>query len=528
MRSSLGAKVVGLGAAEIARRIAARELSARDAVDAHIARIEEVNSKLNAVVAPLFEQARQDAVAADERQARGEALSPLHGVPMTVKECYEVAGTSATMGLVTLKDNIAAADGEMIRRLRSSGAILLGKTNLPQLMLGHECDNPVYGLTKNPWRDDRTCGGSSGGEAAIIAAGGSPLGLANDMGGSIRVPAHFCGVHGLKPTNNRLPRSGSIPNQRGMEAIQYQPGLIARRVEDLAFGLAALCTSEPVTPYGGRPCEFDAPPSPLRDFRAVKVEGLRIAAWSDDGYFTAAPSVRRAVEIAAKALQDRGAIVEWIEPPDMHEGMRLYLGIMAADGGADARRLLAGGEVGWRIGRLTRIARLPRPARYLAGKALRTAGQEHFADLVETARAISADQFWRLTWQMRQFISAFLERMARGKFDVMLTPPHALPAIQHDKAIDLFAAASYTFLPNLLRVPVGVVACTRVREGEESDRPDSRDRVIRRAKEVERGSAGLPVGIQVAGWHWREDVVLAVMAALEESFCENDDYPRLV
>jgi fatty acid amide hydrolase len=121
-----------------------------------------------------------------------------------------------------------------------------------------------------------------------------------------------------------------------------------------------------------------------------------------------------------------------------------------------------------------------------------------------------------------------MEILSKGRFDLMLTPPHSLPAMQHDKAIDLFGAASYTFLPNVLRVPVGVVACTRVRAGEESDRPASRDMVLKRAKEVEQGSAGLPVGVQVAGWHWREDVVLAVMKALEERFRENDDYPRVV
>lgn len=501
--------IIEWGAAQLARRIAAGEISSREATEALIARVEEVNPALNAVVVPLFDEARRQADQADAKRIRGEPLGSLHGVPMTVKECYEVAGAPCTMGLPARVGRKVESDGEMVRRLRAAGAVIFGKTNLPQLMLGHECENPVYGRTNNPWRLDRTCGGSSGGEAAIIAAGGSPLGLANDMGGSIRLPAHFCGVQGIKPTNNRLPRAGSTPNQRGMESIQYQPGTIARHVEDLALGLSVLCQG------GGQPCEFDSAPGPLPDYRRIDIEGLRIAAWVDDGYFSPAPALGRAVRLAAEALERQGAIVEWIEPPAVDEAMRIYLGVMAADGGADARRLLAHGEVGWRLRRLLRIARLPPPVRGLASAGLRAAGQRHLAELVSTARPLSADQFWRLSWRMREYILSFMQMLSRGRFDAMLTPPHALPAMQHDKAIDLFAAASYTFLPNLLRVPVGVVACTRVRPDEESDRPSSRDLVERRAKEVEIGSAGLPVGVQVAGWHWREDVVLALMAAVE-------------
>ncbi len=203
-------------AGEIARRIARREISAVEVARAFVARIEAVNPRLNAVVVSLFEHALQEAAAADDRQSRGEPLGPLHGVPITVKECFYVAGTPSTIGLTSPQfRQLIDKDGLSVARMRRAGAIVLGKTNLPQLMIWHESDNPVYGRTNNPWDLSRTCGGSTGGEAAIIAARGSPLGIGNDLGGSIRVPCHFCGIHGIRPTSLRMARSGSARTLRG-------------------------------------------------------------------------------------------------------------------------------------------------------------------------------------------------------------------------------------------------------------------------------------------------------------------------
>ena len=228
--------ITSLSAAEIARKIRAKELSAREVVDAQIRRIEEVNPLLNAVVIPLFEQARREADAADTAQLRGDPLGPLHGVPITIKEQFLVEGTATTFGLPSQKHHRAEEDGPLVKRLRDAGAIILGKTNVSQMLLFIESDNHLYGRTNNPWNLERTCGGSSGGEAAIIAAGGSPLGLGGDFGGSIREPAHFYGIQGLKPTSLRLTnfdtRSDLLP--RGQEVILPQPGPMARTVADLA------------------------------------------------------------------------------------------------------------------------------------------------------------------------------------------------------------------------------------------------------------------------------------------------------
>src|SRR5260221_4998322 len=186
--TSAATDVTTLDASEIARRIRSGELTALDAVEAHIQRIEAVNPRLNAVVFPVFEQARVEARAADAAQARGEPLGPLHGVPITIKDQFAVAGTPTTWGLPKHANHRAEADGPLVRRLRQAGAIVLGKTNGPQLLYYAEADNPVYGRCNNPWGLDHAPGGSSGGEGAIVAAGGPAPGPGGGIGGSPRVP----------------------------------------------------------------------------------------------------------------------------------------------------------------------------------------------------------------------------------------------------------------------------------------------------------------------------------------------------
>jgi fatty acid amide hydrolase len=511
-------EVTRLTASEIAAEIAAGRLSARAVVDAYIDRIQAVDGRLNAVVVPLFDEARAAARKADEEQALGRSLGPLHGVPVTIKECFHVAGTPSTLGVERLRDWRAAVDSPLVRQLRSSGAIVLGKTNVPQLMLLHEVDNPVYGRTNNPWNLERGPGGSSGGEAAIIAAGGSPWGLGSDLGGSIRQPAHSCGICGLKPTTGRLTGAGKRSNFRGMEAIGVQPGPMARSVADLELMLHTLL------PLGAED-DFQVMPVPLGRAADVSLPQLRVGVWQDDGFFSAAPGLRRAVSEAAAALCSAGATVVEFSPPDVAQVVRWYFGILSADGGADFRRTLGRGAVDWRIRRLLRLGALPAIGRKHLSTFLQLAGQRRLADLVSAAGRTTADRYWQLTAARADYTNRFIAALDEARLDACLCPPHALPAMRHGSTGDLPSAASYCFLPNLLNMPAGVVAATRVRPGEESDRPPSRDKVDQAAIAVERGSAGLPVGVQVFGRHWREDVVLAVQAVLEAHFKRQADFP---
>ena len=282
-------EITRMGAAEIARRIAAGDLSCCEVLESHIRRIESVNPRINALVVPLFERARREAIAADAARDRGEPLGKLHGVPFTVKEFFGAADTAVTLGISGWAARVSAKDSPLVEKLRKAGAILLGKTNVPQIGLMIETDNPLYGRTNNPWNLSRSAGGSTGGEAALIAAGGSPLGLGSDGGGSIRQPCHCCGIHGLKPTGGRLSTVGltgaaHFPN---LPRAWVQPGPMARRVEDLTLAIEVLVApvSEPRDPL--------VAPVPFGDPSAVSVGELRFAMYTDDGYFPAAPAVRR-------------------------------------------------------------------------------------------------------------------------------------------------------------------------------------------------------------------------------------------
>jgi len=398
--------------------------------------------------------------------------------------------------------------------------VILGKTNVPELMLMHETDNPLYGRTNNPWDPARSPGGSSGGEAAIVAAGGSALGLGNDLGGSIRQPAHSCGVCGFKPSTGRLTTRGVLSNFNGMETVVGQPGPIARHVRDLD-----LCMQTLVGP-GGDPQDANVVPLAWPDPQRVDIAGLRVAMWTDDGFFSPAPAVRRAVLEAADALRAAGAQVESFAPPDIHEAMQLYFSLLSADGGATARRLLEHDPVNPEVRYLVNLARLPRRLRPTLGWLLERVGQRHAAELLRHTAPASASQYWQATHRRRQYVLRFFEALDAGRFDAMLCPVHALPALTHGSFTHLLAAGSYSMLTNLLGVPTGTVPITRVRPGEESDRRASGDRVERAALAVEADSAGLPIGVQVASRMWREDVALALMQMLETHFRTRPGYPH--
>ncbi|HEY2410597.1 MAG TPA: amidase family protein [Pirellulaceae bacterium] len=513
-------------ASEIGRRIARGEISATEVTQAFVARIKEVNPRLNAVVVPRFSEAVQDATAADALQSRGEPLGKLHGVPITIKECFHLAGTASTIGLNNpqfLKP--VEQDGISISRLRRAGAIVLGKTNLPQLMIWHESDNPVYGRTNNPWDLSRTCGGSTGGEAAIVAARGSPLGIGNDLGGSIRVPCHFCGIHGIRPTSLRMPRSGSARTLRGFETFITQTGPMSRHVEDLWLSLQVLTDQSDGYVAG------DVVPAPLRDPAEVQIDKLKVVAWTSDGVFPPSTAVVRAVKEANAALRSQGVEVIELDAAEVekqfhtNEAFDLYCSLIGADGGADARRLSQGSKLDHRVRRLLWIAGLSRPMRAVVVTGLKRAGQKWMARIVSHARPRSADAYWQLVERKNQLAARVLANMRQQGISAIVCPPHALPAMPHVKAFDLLAAASYAMVINLLGLPSGTFSMTRVAAGEDSSRERSRDRVLRRARETDAGSVGLPVGVQVSALPWREDIVLALLATLEKTASLRRDYP---
>jgi fatty acid amide hydrolase len=503
-------------AAEIARGA----LSAAAVVEAHIARIEEADRQLNAIVIKRYDDARREAGAADERRAAGAPLGPLHGVPVTIKECIALAGTSATFGLPSRKDAIDSEDERHVKRLRDAGAIVLAKTNVAQLLLFIETENPVYGRTNNPWNLTRSPGGSSGGEGAIIAAGGSPLGLGTDIGGSCRVPAAFCGIAAIKPTAGRVPDPGRFSVPSGQRAIASQLGVLARHVEDVALGL------EVINGGADPPSE---PPRPLRDFRDVDISKLRVGYYTDDGIFPTSPAPRRAVLEAAEMLRKAGAAVEPWTPPALGEAIELFIGIFFADRARGMSALLRGQKLDARLKPAFFMARRSRASLAAIGPLLRLLGQNGLADGIRAMGHGDTHHYWRLVERLVDYQAAFLRALdaaPSGPLDLLLAPPSPLPALTHGASGYLGLPGSYSCIANVLGYPAGVVPVTRVRAGEEMSRERSLDLAQRTAYIVEKGSAGLPVGVQLIARPWREHVALAAMAAVEAAARQRPDFPR--
>ncbi len=491
------------------------DVSSSELLEAHLRRIDQVNPALNAVVVDRRAQARKDAEAADRARRRGEIAGPLHGIPVTVKECFAVAGTPDTFGLSWRKGIAAERDDAYVRQLRRDGAVIMAKTNVSQCLLYYESDNPAYGRTNNPWHAERSCGGSSGGEGAIIAAGGSPLGFGTDIGGSSRIPAAFCGIAGFKPTQGRAPDPGRFGVPLGQQAVPSQIGVLARHVADIALGLHSIAA-----------VNAESTPT-LADYKRVDVSRLRIAYYTDDGTMAVSPALARAVREAAETLRKTGAeVFEW-SPPAVPEAVHLYFALLSGDGGKNFRDYMRGSKMDPRLRDLSRLARLPGPLRAFARGLLRAAGQGTLGDFMTHFGYQRTAQHWALVEAQMDYRQRFADTLAESRADVVLCPPCALPAFRHGASRDVGVAGGYGILWNLLGYPAGVVPWTRVRNDEESTRPESRDRVENAARRIELGSAGLPVGVQVVARPWREHEALTVMAAIEQAARARPDFPSL-
>jgi amidase len=451
-------ELVDTSATSLARAIREKRVSSREVVEAYIHRIEVVNPQLNAVVQLTADTAITQAKQADVALARGEIKGPLHGVPITIKDSFDTESIISTAGTKGRASYIPQQDATAVARMRAAGAILLGKTNLPELSLAYESNNLIYGRTNNPYDLSRTPGGSSGGESAIIAAGGSPLGLGTDGFGSIRIPSHFCGIAGLKPTSGRIPFTGLLPSAFGASARLRHVGPMARYVEDLALTLPILSGVDWRDPA--------TVPMPLDDPGNVELKSLKVTFYTDNGIMTPTHETIGTVRTAVHALADAGIFVEEARPPGIEQSYTIFRDLFAADGGAGVQRLLQ-----------------------MAGTTEIHPFVQQLGEILLPYAMTSAEFGGLLArWDMfRSTLLSFLE-----KYDVIICPVCATPAWPHSSTIteEQFFAGSYSITYNLTGWP-GVA----VRGGTSPE--------------------GLPIGVQVVARPWREDVALAVAQHLE-------------
>jgi amidase len=336
-----------MGATELAAIIRSGQASSRDVVEAHLRRIEAVNPRVNAVVVTLADRALEAARLADDAMRHGAELPPLHGVPFTVKENIDVAGTPTTQGLEALANATPARDAPVVERLKDAGAIPIGRTNLPSGAMRWHCDSELWGATLNPWDRSRTPGASSAGEAVAIATGMSPLGVGNDGLGSLRHPAQCCGVGALKPTLGRVPQASSVePGEMVPIGVQLTAvtGPLARHVADLRAAFEIIAGPTWRDPW--------TVPAPLRGTPLAPPIGVALVL--DPGGLGTAQQVQDGVSLAGRALRDAGYAVDELEPPgiqaaahallviDSAPGVRtVWEQVLAASAPADLRRFVA-------------------------------------------------------------------------------------------------------------------------------------------------------------------------------------------
>ncbi|MBZ5572483.1 MAG: amidase [Acidobacteriia bacterium] len=453
-----------LPAVTMAQQIRERKFSPVELVEAHLARIERLNPKLNAFVQVDAEGARQQARLAESALARGETLGRLHGVPLSIKSSIDVKGLRCEAGTKLRAGLIAENDAPLVSRLRAAGAIILGNTNTPELLMAWETDNLLYGRTSNPWALSRTAGGSSGGEAAAIASGCSAGGVGSDGGGSIRVPAHFSGICGLKPTPGRIPATGHFPNSVGPFALLGVVGPMARTVADLKVLFEVM-----QGPDDGDPA---AAPVPVHWPSDQDLRHLRIGYFEDDGHTPVTAETRAAVRIAADTLRRAGFKVEPFRPEGLEQARQLWWQWFGVAGG-----MLLGPMTKGREADLSPI--LKEFSGWVAAEAPHTA------------------QTLLDTWISRDTLRMQIFRQMRD-FPVLLCPVAAVPAFRHGErgwqvegqTVCYLDAWSYSEWFNLLGCPAAVVPVSQSQEG-------------------------LPIGVQIAGCPWEEELVLTVAAAVE-------------
>ncbi len=445
-------------AAAMAAAIRRKEISAYELVRACLRRIDEVNPRLNAVVQVCAEQALKEARAADQALARGDAVGPLHGVPFTLKDAIETKGLICTGGTEGRAHYVPYQDAVVVKRLREAGAILLGKTNCPELGWAWEADNLIYGRTNNPYDLNLSPGGSSGGESAIIAAGGSPLGLGSDAGGSVRFPAHCTGIASIKPTSGRVPRTGHFPGPGGLLDAIWQIGPLARFVEDLILVLPV------ISGVDGQ--DTAIVPMSLGDPRAVDLRRLRVAFHTDNGIVAPSPEIGAVVKNAAAVLAAAGIPIEEVRPAGIDQTYEIYLGLFTADGGASIETLLK--EVGTQRFHplMQRVLEL-----------------QHQGVMSVAGLATLVGRWDAFRRQMLAFMSSY---------DVLLCPVCSFVGMAHGSTYDRLSCFSYTMTSNLTGWPAAVVRGGTTQKG-------------------------LPIGVQIVARPWREDVALAVAQTLQDA-----------
>lgn len=455
--------ITELSASDILKGIKKNKFKIVEVVEAHISKIEEVNPTLNAMAAPLYEQALEKAKELDKKKGKDQK-QPLFGLPITVKDHVQVKGGTATFGLKGLAGNVSQVTSTIVQRLENAGAIILGSSNMAEFGGAYETDNLIYGKTNNPYDVARTPGGSSGGESALLAAQASPLGIGTDAGGSIRVPSHYTGIVGIKPTRGRVPLTGILPETNGMLSFLAYVSPMARYVEDVELAFHQVIGSDGQDP---RSITY-----PLQYSNKVDVKKLKIAYYTGfEGIVEIDEDTSKTVTKVVDELQKDTHSVEEINPIFLEKAYSTWFALFSGGGGS-------------------------MPTKFALEQFFNTTEygivlQKLFAEMDKPQNIISLNDFQLFLMQW-DIISKQLNGVFQ-KADVIISPVTKSAAPLHGATYDSISDFVYTQIHNLSGLPTLVVRCGTSKEG-------------------------LPIGVQITANKFREDICFAVGKHLEKIF----------
>lgn len=508
------AEIQKLSLMELWVKLQSGQLLAQDTLKAYQAKALEVNKRLNCLVEPVWE-AEPEALQCDMEEKEKKGL--LHGIPISIKENYYIQGYDSTGGMCALVDHPAREDGVLLKVLRKQGAVPYVRTNIPQLMMTFECANPIYGVTVNPHNIKRSPGGSSGGEGALLAAGGSILGFGSDIGGSLRIPSQFCGVCCLKPTFGRLSLRTCEEIVHGQSLVLSTPGPLGRDVDSLVLAMrAVLC------PYMFQ-LDPEVPPIPFRNEIYESKKKLRIGFYTNDGYLSCIPAVERAMEMAKEALQKKGHTLVPFQPPRIqYMFTELFIKATFGDGGAKYFELFEEDIYDPTISLMLRAMKLPAfVQRVIASLMDIFTGDRIPGAVIRSMLGVhSVSEWWELSEKISQYKAEFLSAWKASKLDVVICPTFPFPACPTGTVKYVVGGATYTTLYNLINYPAGSLPVTKVTAVDETkmkDYPTKRTSEQFIKKYFSAGTGGLPVSVQCVGLPFQEEMVLRLMKELEDA-----------
>ncbi|KDQ10328.1 hypothetical protein BOTBODRAFT_36230 [Botryobasidium botryosum FD-172 SS1] len=500
--------------------------TATNVLRAYIQRAIATHKKNNCLTEILFAQALAEAEELDrEFQATKKIRGPLHGVPTSVKDVYNVKGFDSTIGYTSFANKPADEDAYLVQLIRKSGGILIGKTNVPQAVFTTECANPLWGCTLNSWSAAHTSGGSSGGEAVLLASDAVALGWGNDIGGSLRTPAHFSGVYSLKPGSGRICRQGCTMPTPGWTGIADVCGPMGRSVSDIELACRATFGNGPSGPYA-------IPPMPYRDLTLSAK--LRIGYYISDDFVQTSPACQRAVLEVVAALRKQGHECIEFMPPRLWEGLVLYSEISSADGYGTLMSHLGHDPLDPSLLIFKYMPKLPDFLRsFIAWAAEAFTGDKIFPKLIRASKIKPVGELWKSFFKTTNYHIEFQKEVWDAKnLDFIIAPPSASPAIPHGANKDVAALAGATLLYSLLDTPVGTISVSRVDPAKDQLTEEWRalrashgGSTILQSKLYDGPNAiynpekmkGLPVGVQVVGKKWEDEKVVAFMHVIDKA-----------